>query len=111
MCDHHAASLLESVVPLRSDSGRFDDALARLEERDAKYIDEHPSWFHTNRIALLGEAGRYEEALACAKTLPTDMYGCPPALRKSWCSQVAPESLSACSGLMPIRRPGRSPCS
>ncbi|MGW5932468.1 tetratricopeptide repeat protein [Streptomyces anulatus] len=73
--DHHDACLLESVIHLLSEAGRFDDALAILDERDAAYIDEHPSWFHTNRIGLLGEAGRYEEALAYAKTLPTDVYG------------------------------------
>ncbi|MFE7616990.1 hypothetical protein [Streptomyces sp. NPDC057496] len=73
--DHHDACLLESVIHLLAEAGRFDDALAVLDERDADFIDEHPSWFHTNRIGLLGEAGRYEEALAHAKTLPTDLYG------------------------------------
>ncbi|WP_424921989.1 hypothetical protein [Streptomyces sp. wa1] len=73
--DHHDACLLDGVIHLLSEAGRFDDALAILDERDAEYIDEHASWFHTNRIGLLGEAGRYEEALAYAKTLPTDVYG------------------------------------
>ncbi|MGW0786298.1 tetratricopeptide repeat protein [Streptomyces sp. NPDC002913] len=73
--DHHDACLLESVIHLLVDAGRFDDALNILDERDAEYIDEHTSWFHTNRIWLLGEAGRYEEALAYAAELPTDLYG------------------------------------
>ncbi|MFE1519477.1 hypothetical protein ACFW9I_22075 [[Kitasatospora] papulosa] len=73
--DYHDACLLESVIHLLSEAGRFDDALAILDERDAEYVDKHSSWFHTNRIGLLGEAGRYEEALAYAKTLPTDLYG------------------------------------
>ncbi|MFD3613105.1 tetratricopeptide repeat protein [Streptomyces atroolivaceus] len=73
--DHHDACLLESVIHLLAEAGRFDDALAILDERDAEYIDEHPSWFHSNRIWLLGEAGRYEEALAYATVLPTDLYG------------------------------------
>ncbi|WP_327248955.1 hypothetical protein [Streptomyces sp. NBC_01320] len=73
--DHHDACLLESVLHLLAEAGRFDDALAILDERDAEYIDEHSSWFHTNRIWLLGEAGRYEEALAHAAMLPTDLYG------------------------------------
>ncbi|MFE2453474.1 tetratricopeptide repeat protein [[Kitasatospora] papulosa] len=73
--DHHDACLLDGVIHLLSEAGRFDDALAILDERDAEYIDEHASWFHTNRIGLLGEAGRYEEALAYAKTLPRNVYG------------------------------------
>ncbi|MFD5970896.1 tetratricopeptide repeat protein (plasmid) [Streptomyces sp. NA03103] len=73
--DHHDACLLESVIHLLAEAGRFDDALAILDERDAEYIDEHASWFHTTRIGLLGEAGRYEEALAYAGVLPTDLYG------------------------------------
>ncbi|MDK0517843.1 hypothetical protein [Streptomyces sp. ML-6] len=73
--DHHDACLLESVIHLLAEAGCFDEALTILDERDADFIDEHPSWFHTNRIGLLGEAGRYEEALAHAKTLPTDLYG------------------------------------
>ncbi|NYV74051.1 tetratricopeptide repeat protein [Streptomyces sp. UH6] len=71
----HDACLLERVLHLLAEAGRFDDALAVLDERDAEYVDEHPSWFHTNRIWLLGEAGRYEEALAYAAGLPTDLYG------------------------------------
>ncbi|MFD8178004.1 hypothetical protein [Streptomyces sp. NPDC059709] len=73
--DHHDACLLESVIHLLVEAGRFDDALAILDERDAEYIDEHASWFHTTRIGLLGEAGRYEEALAYAVALPTGLYG------------------------------------
>nr|WP_181396746.1 tetratricopeptide repeat protein [Streptomyces sp. FT05W] len=73
--DHHDACLLDGVIHLLSEAGRFDDALAILDERDAECIDELASWFHTNRIGLLGEAGRYEDALAYAKTLPPDVYG------------------------------------
>ncbi|MFI9724694.1 hypothetical protein [Streptomyces sp. NPDC052092] len=73
--DYHDACLLEGVIHLLAEAGRFDDALAILDERDAEYIDEHASWFHMNRIGLLSEAGRYVEALAYAKTLPTDLYG------------------------------------
>ncbi|MFJ8828120.1 hypothetical protein ACIREE_41180 [Streptomyces sp. NPDC102467] len=77
--DYHDGCLLESVIHLLAEAGRFDDALAILDERDAAYIDEHPSWFHTNRIGLLGEAGRYEEALAYSAMLPADLYGLTPS--------------------------------
>ncbi|MFD6281347.1 tetratricopeptide repeat protein [Streptomyces sp. NPDC060209] len=73
--DYHDACLLESIIHLLFETGRLDDAMAILDERDAEFIEEHPSWFHTNRLWLLGEAGRHEEALAYAATLPSDLYG------------------------------------
>ncbi|WP_260697034.1 hypothetical protein [Streptomyces sp. 130] len=72
---YHDACLLESVIHLLAEAGRYDDALAILDERDAEYVEEHSSWFHSNRIWLLGEAGRYGEALAYARTVPTGCYG------------------------------------
>ncbi|MER6523044.1 hypothetical protein ABT246_40310 [Streptomyces sp. NPDC001553] len=60
---------------LLHEAGRPDDALALLDERSAEFIEEHPSWFSSNRIWLLGEAGRHEEALAYAQTLQPDTYG------------------------------------
>ncbi|WP_433570209.1 tetratricopeptide repeat protein [Streptomyces sp. CA-251247] len=73
--DGDDACLLESVIHLLFEAGRPDDAVALLDERDAEFIAEHPSWFHSNRLWLLAEAGRYEEALAYAATLPSDLYG------------------------------------
>ncbi|MFD8293922.1 tetratricopeptide repeat protein [Streptomyces lavendulae] len=73
--DYHDACLFESVIHLLYEAGRLDDALALLDERSAEFVEEHSSWFSSNRIWLLGEAGRHEEALAYAETLPPDMYG------------------------------------
>ncbi|WP_405633844.1 hypothetical protein [Streptomyces sp. NBC_01174] len=56
--DYHDACLMEGVIHLLYKSGRSDDAVAILDERDAEFVEEHPSWFHTNRLWLLGDAGR-----------------------------------------------------
>ncbi|MFF1595587.1 hypothetical protein ACFVY0_47425, partial [Streptomyces sp. NPDC058286] len=64
--DYHDACVLEGIIQLLHEAGRHDDALAMLDERDAEFINVHPSWFHSNRMWLLGEAGRDEEALAYA---------------------------------------------
>ncbi|WP_330237527.1 tetratricopeptide repeat protein [Streptomyces sp. NBC_00525] len=73
--DYHDACLLENVIHLLAEAGRYDIALGLLDERDAAYVEEHSHWFHSNRMWLLGEAGCYEEALAYARTLPTGFYG------------------------------------
>ncbi|MGQ4729787.1 tetratricopeptide repeat protein [Streptomyces sp. Ju416(a)] len=69
------ACLLESVLHLLHEAGRNDDAVTILDERDDEFVEEHPSWFRMNRLWLLGEAGRYEEALAYAATVPAGTYG------------------------------------
>ncbi len=61
---------------------RLDDALELLDERSAEFVEEHSSWFSSNRIWLLGEAYEDEEALAYAETLPPDMYGL--TVSKAW---------------------------
>ncbi|MFE2760425.1 tetratricopeptide repeat protein [Streptomyces halstedii] len=66
--DYLDACLFESVIHLLHENGRLDDALALLDERSAEFVEEHPSWFHSNRIWLLGEADRHEEALALLRT-------------------------------------------
>ncbi|MFD7324816.1 hypothetical protein ACFV9D_27640 [Streptomyces sp. NPDC059875] len=73
--DYHDACLLEGVIHLLCGAGRLDDALAILDERSADFVEEHSSWFTSNRLWLLGEAGRYEEALTYAATLPAGQYG------------------------------------
>lgn len=73
--DDHDACLFEGVIHLLHEAGRLDDALTLLDERSAEFVEEHPSWFSSNRIWLLGEAGRHEEALAYAETLAPDLYG------------------------------------
>lgn len=80
--DYHDACLFEGVIHLLHEAGRLDDALALLDERSAEFVEEHSSWFSSNRIWLLGEAGRHEEALAYAGTLPPDMYGL--TVSKAW---------------------------
>ncbi|MEU9464915.1 hypothetical protein [Streptomyces sp. NPDC048312] len=80
--DYHDACLFEGVIHLLHEAGRLDDALALLDERSAEFIEEHSSWFSSNRIWLLGEAGRHEEALAYAETLPPDTYGL--TVSKAW---------------------------
>ncbi|MER6678511.1 hypothetical protein [Streptomyces sp. NPDC000983] len=67
--------LLPSVLELLCKAGRPDDALALLDERSDEFFEEHASWIGSNRIWVLVETGRYEEALAYAGTLPPDMYG------------------------------------
>ncbi|MGW1607587.1 tetratricopeptide repeat protein, partial [Streptomyces eurythermus] len=73
--EYHDACLFEGVIHLLHEAGRPIDAVALLDERSAEFVEEHPSWVSSNRIWLLGEAGRHEEALAYAATLPPDMYG------------------------------------
>ncbi|MEU9298539.1 hypothetical protein [Streptomyces sp. NPDC048266] len=80
--DYHDACLFEGVIHLLHEAGRLNDALALLDERSAEFVEEHSSWFTSNRIWLLGEAGRHEEALAYAGTLPPDMYGLTAS--KAW---------------------------
>jgi tetratricopeptide (TPR) repeat protein len=80
--DYHDACLFEGVIHLLHEAGRPDDALALLDQRSAEFVEEHASWFGSNRIWLLGEAGRYEEALVYAETLPPDMYGL--TVGKAW---------------------------
>ncbi|WP_279329078.1 hypothetical protein [Streptomyces sp. OS603R] len=80
--DHHDACLFDGVIHLLHEAGRLDDALELLDERSAEFVEEHSSWFSSNRIWLLGEAGRHEEALAYAGTLPPDMYGL--TVSKAW---------------------------
>ncbi|MFB7328319.1 hypothetical protein [Streptomyces sp. NPDC056190] len=80
--DYHDACLFEGIIHLLHEAGRLDDALALLDERSAEFVEEHASWFSSNRIWLLGEAGRHEEALAYAGTLPPDMYGL--TVSKAW---------------------------
>jgi tetratricopeptide (TPR) repeat protein len=73
--DYHDACLLEGIIHLLYDAGRIDDALAILDERSTEFVEEHASWFASNRLWLMGEACQYEEALAYAATLPADQYG------------------------------------
>ncbi|MER6345997.1 tetratricopeptide repeat protein [Streptomyces sp. NPDC001595] len=73
--DCHDACLLEGVVHLLYEAGRLDEAVAVLDERSTEFVEEHSSWWALNRLWLLGEAGRYEEALAFAATLPSGEYG------------------------------------
>ncbi|MCX5256936.1 tetratricopeptide repeat protein [Streptomyces canus] len=73
--DYHDVCLFDGVIRLLHEAGRLDDTLALLDERSAEFVEEHPSWFSSNRIWLLGEAGRHEEALAYAETVPPDTYG------------------------------------
>ncbi|MGW7198715.1 tetratricopeptide repeat protein [Streptomyces chryseus] len=80
--DYHDACLFEGFIHLLREAGRLDDALALLDERSAEFVEEHSSWFCSNRIWLLGEADRHEEALAYAGTLPPDMYGL--TVSKAW---------------------------
>ncbi|MFH8379035.1 hypothetical protein ACH4A7_36620 [Streptomyces cyaneofuscatus] len=80
--DYHDACLFEGVIHLLHEAGRLDDALALLDERSAEFVEEHSSWFSSNRIWLLGEADRHEEALAYAGTLPPGMYGL--TVSKAW---------------------------
>lgn len=80
--DYHDVCLFDDVIHLLHEAGRLDDALALLDERSAEFVEEHPSWFSSNRIWLLGEADRHEEALAYAGTLPSDMYGL--TVSKAW---------------------------
>ncbi|MET9810792.1 hypothetical protein [Streptomyces halstedii] len=80
--DYHDACLFEGVIHLLHEAGRLDDSLALLDERSAEFVEEHSSWFSSNRIWLLGEAGRHEEALAYAETLPRDVYGL--TVSKAW---------------------------
>ncbi|MFE3760395.1 hypothetical protein ACFXPI_01300 [Streptomyces sp. NPDC059104] len=72
--DGHDACLLDAVIRLLHDAGRFEDALALLDERTAEFVEEHADWVGSNRLCLLGEAGRLDEALAYAETLPVDQY-------------------------------------
>ncbi|MFJ1708085.1 hypothetical protein [Kitasatospora sp. NPDC088346] len=72
--EYHDACLLEGVIHLLQKAGRPEDALTLLDERSAEFVDEHPTWFASNRMWLLGEAGRYEEALDHAATRPADEY-------------------------------------
>ncbi|WP_459755725.1 hypothetical protein [Streptomyces sennicomposti] len=67
---------------LLHEAGRLGDGLALLDERGAEFIEVHSSWFSSNRIWLLDETGRHEEALAYAGTLPPDMYGL--TVSKAW---------------------------
>ncbi|MFI9345760.1 hypothetical protein ACIG0D_31550 [Streptomyces sp. NPDC052773] len=80
--DYHDACLFEGVIHLLHEAGRPDDALALLDQRSAEFVEEHASWFGSNRIWLLGEADRHEEALVYAETLPPDMYGL--TVGKAW---------------------------
>lgn len=80
--DYHDACLFEGIIHLLHKAGRPDDALALLDERSAEFVENHSSWFSSNRIWLLGEAGRHEEALAYAETLPPDTYDL--TVSKAW---------------------------
>jgi Tetratricopeptide repeat. len=80
--DYHDACLFESIIHLLHEAGRSQDALTLLDERSTEFVEEHLSWFSSNRIWLLGETGRHEEALAYAETLPPDLYGL--TLSKAW---------------------------
>ncbi|GAA4830141.1 hypothetical protein GCM10023235_00080 [Kitasatospora terrestris] len=72
--DYHDACLLEGVIHLLQEAGRPEDALALLDERSTEFVEDHFSWLSSNRLWLLGEAGRYDEALEYAATLPADEY-------------------------------------
>lgn len=72
--DDHDVCRLAGFIDLLVKAGHLDDALAILDERDAAFIEEHSSWIQSTRMWVLGEAGRFEEALAYAATLPTDLY-------------------------------------
>ncbi|GEC02348.1 hypothetical protein SSP24_00030 [Streptomyces spinoverrucosus] len=80
--DYHDACLFEGIIHLLHEAGRLDDALALLDERSAEFVAEHSSWFSSNRIWLLGEAGRHEEALAYAERLSPGTYGL--TVSKAW---------------------------
>ncbi|MFB7501570.1 tetratricopeptide repeat protein [Streptomyces sp. NPDC056161] len=80
--DYRDACLFEGIIQLLHEAGRLHDALALPDERSAEFVEEHSSWFSSNRIWLLGEAGLHEEALAYAETLPPDMYGL--TVSKAW---------------------------
>ncbi|MGI5248687.1 tetratricopeptide repeat protein [Actinacidiphila glaucinigra] len=73
--DDHDVCLLTGVIQLLFVAGRSEKALAILEDRSPEFVEEQPSWFASNRLWLLGEVGRYEEALAYAATQPEDLYG------------------------------------
>ncbi|MET9725466.1 tetratricopeptide repeat protein [Streptomyces zaomyceticus] len=70
---HFQNGLLESLVHTLVEAGQADVALRIVEELDAaKALDAESDWALTNRVWLLGQAGRYEEALAYAATLPPE---------------------------------------
>ncbi|MFI0990603.1 hypothetical protein [Streptomyces exfoliatus] len=65
--------LLESLVHALVQAGQAPMALRIVEELDAaEELDAESDWTLTNRVWLLGEAGRYEEALAYAAALPPE---------------------------------------
>ncbi|MBC9719622.1 hypothetical protein H9Y04_44860 [Streptomyces sp. TRM66268-LWL] len=59
--EYHDDSLLESILHLLQEAGRADDAIALLDERSPEYIEEQYDWYPSQRMWLLGKAGRYEE--------------------------------------------------
>ncbi|WP_024756019.1 tetratricopeptide repeat protein [Streptomyces exfoliatus] len=70
---HEGHGLLESFVHVLVEAGRADLAVRHVEELDAAgVLDEESDWVLVNRVWLLGEAGRYEDALAYAATLPPE---------------------------------------
>ncbi|MFJ7272807.1 hypothetical protein ACIQV3_40355 [Streptomyces sp. NPDC099050] len=48
--DHHDACLFEGIIHLLHEAGLLDDALVLLDERSAELVEEHSSWFSSNRI-------------------------------------------------------------
>jgi tetratricopeptide (TPR) repeat protein len=69
-CGNH----LEWIVNLLIEDGRPERALELFDELSEKHVQEHAWWFRPTRLRLLGEAGRFREALAEAAELPADEY-------------------------------------
>lgn len=70
--DHDDTVILESTLHLLVVSGRTGQALELLDERSAKFIEEHSSWLTSMRLWLLGENGQYPEALSTAAAVSPD---------------------------------------
>ncbi|MEU3604939.1 hypothetical protein AB0E83_05700 [Streptomyces sp. NPDC035033] len=65
--------ILAPLIHVLVDAGQADLALRHVEELEAAgVLDEESDWILSNRVWLLGEAGRCEEALAWAATLPPE---------------------------------------
>lgn len=69
-CGNH----LHWAVDLLVDDGRPEQALKLLDERSAEYVKEHSYSVRSMRLLLLAKAGRQEEAIAEAVTLPPEEH-------------------------------------
>ncbi|MFE5730328.1 hypothetical protein ACFQ7A_05360 [Streptomyces sp. NPDC056528] len=66
---HFGNGLLDPFVRILVETGQADRAVRLLEELGPGVIEADSDWLSGNRVWLLGEAGRYEEALAYADAL------------------------------------------